>query len=127
MIRTTLPLLLSAAILTSAACHPGSIVNTDPTPSADGTIAGVIRSGATPVVGRTVTATDVATGRSFTAITAANGGYTIKVPAGKYKLDAELRPGETFAKRPDETTINKSDLDSGRDFEISATATVRQN
>src|SRR6476659_5545947 len=44
--------LLCAAVLSFVACHPGAIVDPDPKPSVGGTIAGVVRSGANPVIGR---------------------------------------------------------------------------
>jgi hypothetical protein len=61
---------------------------------------------------------DVRTGSRHTATTAANGGYTIKVPEGTYRLEIELRSGEKLAKKPDDTRINNGDLDPGRDFTI---------
>ena len=110
--------LLSAALLASAACHPGAVIDPGPRPSVGGTIAGMVRSGANPVVGRKVTAVNVATIASSIAITGANGGYTIKVPEGLYRIDLETGPGETISKRPDQTQVNNSDLDSARDFEV---------
>jgi hypothetical protein len=109
---------LLAALLLSAACHPGAIIDPDPKPSVGGTIAGVVRSGANPVIGRKVTAVNVATGAHFEATSGANGGYTIQVPEGTYRFDLETREGETISKRPDQTRVNNSDVDSARDFEI---------
>jgi hypothetical protein len=84
-----------------------------------GTIAGIVSTAAKGAVAdRKVTATNVATGARFDATTGANGGYTIKVPEGTYKLEVELQPGETLTKQPGETKINKSDLDPRRDFVI---------
>jgi hypothetical protein len=60
----------------------------------------------------------VATGSCFDATTGSNGGYTIKVPEGTYRLEVELRVGEMVVNQPDETRIDKSDLDSQRDFTI---------
>jgi hypothetical protein len=60
----------------------------------------------------------VASGARFEATTGANGGYTIKVPEGTYRLEVELHPGEVVLKQPDQTRINKSDLDPQRDFTI---------
>ena len=114
--------LLSAAVLSSLACHPGAIIDPDPKPSVGGTIAGVARSGSNPIVGRKVTAVSVATGTSFSATTGTNGGYTIQVPEGTYRIDLETQSGETLAKRPDQTQVNNSDLDSARDFEVSGPA-----
>jgi len=92
--------------------------------SAGGTIAGIVSAidSAVAVPGRTVTAIDVRTGSRHTAITAANGGYTIKVPEGTYRLEIELRSGERLAKKPDDTRINNGDLDPGRDFTITVGA-----
>ena len=106
------------AMLALAGCHPGAVIDTDPKPSVGGTIAGVVRSGSNPVAGRRVTAINTATGARFDATTGENGGYTIKVPEGTYRIDLETRSGETIAKRPDDTRVNNSDLDSARDFEI---------
>jgi hypothetical protein len=68
------------------------------------------------VPGRKVTATEVSKGTRFDATTGANGGYTIKVPEGTYRLEIDLRGAETLAKRPDDTQVNNGDLDPGRDF-----------
>jgi hypothetical protein len=113
-------MILPAALFFSIACHPGAVVDPDPKPAVGGTIAGVVRSGTNPVMGRKVTAVNVATGASFDATTGTNGGYTLKVPIGTYRIDLETRPGETVSKRPDQTQVNNSDLDSGRDFELTA-------
>jgi len=65
-----------------------------------------------------VTAIEVASGSRFDATTAGNGGYTIKVPQGTYRLEIELHGSESLAKRPDQTKINNGDLDPHRDFVI---------
>jgi len=107
----------------STACHPGSVIDPDPKPSVGGTIAGVVRSGANPVIGRKVTAVNVATSATFEATTGENGGYTIKVPEGTYRIDLETHTGETISKRPDQTRVNNSDLDPGRDFDVAGAPT----
>ena len=61
----------------------------------------------------TVTAINVQTGSRHTATTAGNGGYTIKVPEGTYRLEIELRSGEKVAKKPEDTHVNNGDLDPG--------------
>lgn len=108
-------------LLASLACHPGPVIGTGPKPAAvGGTIAGIVSAtGNAPMPGRKVTAIDTASGTRFDATTAANGGYTIKVPQGTYRLEVELRAGEKVVKQPDETRIQKSDLDTRRDFVIS--------
>jgi hypothetical protein len=108
--------------LASTACHPGPVIGTNNQPSVGGTIAGVVttsdRSVAVP--GRKVTAVNVASGSRYDATTGANGGYTIKVPEGTYRLEIELKSGETVAKQPDQTKINNGDLDPQRNFVITA-------
>ena len=114
--------LLVSALLT-AACHPGPVVNAGAKqPSVGGTIAGVVSTPdpAVAVPGRKVTAIETTKGSRYDTTTAANGGYTIQVPEGTYRIEVELRPGEALAKQPDTTKVNNSDLDSGRDFVITA-------
>lgn len=115
-------ILLVSALLTTA-CHPGPVVNAGAKqPSVGGTIAGVVSTPdpAVAVPGRKVTAVETTSGSRYDTTTAANGGYTIQVPEGTYRIEVELRPGEALAKQPDTTRVNNSDLDSGRDFVITA-------
>jgi hypothetical protein len=115
-------ILLVSALLTTA-CHPGPVVNAGAKqPSVGGTIAGVVSTPdpAVAVPGRKVTAVETTNGSRYDTTTAANGGYTIQVPQGTYRIEVELRPGEALAKQPDTTRVNNSDLDSGRDFVITA-------
>jgi hypothetical protein len=93
-------------------------------PGVGGTIAGVVKTedGATALSARKVTATNVDTGERFEGSTASNGGYTIQVPKGKYRLEVELRPGESLAAGPVSTDINVGDLDARRDFVVTVSA-----
>src|SRR4051812_1890413 len=104
---------LMLALLTSLACHPGPVVDAHPAPSVGGTIAGMVSTADSTVAvpGRKVTAIEVSKGARFDATTGTNGGYTIKVPEGTYRLEIELRESEALAKRPDETHVNNGDLD----------------
>jgi hypothetical protein len=122
-----LPLALAVMVGLSAACHPGPIIDTTPPPSVGGTIAGIVTTTdpAVAVPGRKVSVVDATSGARFDATTATNGGYTIKVPEGTYRIEIELRPGESLAKRPDQTHINNGDLDPHRDFVITAAPRAR--
>ncbi len=113
--------LVALAAVMAIACHPGPVVSAGPDqPSVGGTIAGIVSTETkAPVPNRKVTATDVKTGAKFEAATGPNGGYTIKVTQGTYRLDVELLPGETVVKHPGETRINRSDLDPQRHFVLS--------
>jgi len=119
-----MPLAAAMILLLSLGCHPGPVVDTGPKPPAvGGTIAGIVSTETnTAVTGRRVTAIESTTGTRYEATTGANGGYTIKVPEGTYRLEVELRSGEKLAKKPDDTQINNGDLDPGRDFTITAGA-----
>jgi hypothetical protein len=113
--------MLAVALILSTGCvtHGRAVVDTRDAPEGvGGTIAGTVRASgdSEPVTGRKVTAVNEATGQKFETSTAANGGYTVKVPAGKYRLDVELRDGEALDARPDPTDVNVGDLDPDRDF-----------
>jgi hypothetical protein len=113
------PLILTAALCACNAAH-GPVLDRGTKPeNVQGTISGIVRlAGGGVSAGRRVTAVNLATGQRTDASTAANGGYTMKLPAGKYRLEVELRDGERVTEQPAETEITASDLDSGRDFVI---------
>ena len=119
-------LLSSLLVLIVAACAArGPVVDKgERTPSLSGTIAGFVRMAGsnTPLATRKVTATETSSGASYSTSTAANGGYTMKVPMGKYRLQVELQAGEAIVDAPGELEITRSDLDAGRNFTI----TVKQ-
>jgi hypothetical protein len=114
------------ATLGMAGCVPrGPVLGTgEKTPAATGTISGIVRDAAAnaPLAGRLVTATEVTTGAKYEATTSTTGGYTMKVPTGRYRLAVELREGETIAEGPSELTLSASDLDAARDFVITVKA-----
>jgi hypothetical protein len=121
-------LLVSVAALV-AACgpgpmgRPGPVVNAQPN-KVGGTIAGIVKTADSSVAvpGRKVAVIEVKTGTRHETTTAANGGYTIQVPEGTYRFEIELRPGETLSKKPDDTHVGNSDLDTTRDFIITTRA-----
>jgi hypothetical protein len=112
----------------SAACgsgiaRPGPVINTQPA-QVGGTIAGIAKTSdaSIAVPGRKVTVIEVKTGARHETTTGANGGYTIQVPEGTYRIEIELRPGETLTRQPGETHVGNSDLDTTRDFVITMRA-----
>ena len=115
--RLALGLLVCLAAL-SAACHPGPILSTEQ--KVGGTIAGIVKTADSTVAvpGRKISVIDVSTGTRRDTTTGANGGYTIQVPEGTYRIEIELHSGETVATQPEQTHINNGDLDAGRDFVI---------
>jgi hypothetical protein len=119
--RAQLGLVLMMVAAVSSCMPRGPIVDTgSKPPNVGGTISGTVRAagGTTPLTGRKVTAINLSTGERFEVSTATNGGYTIKVPVGRYRLEVELREGESVAEQPGETEVSASDMDADRDFTI---------
>ena len=117
-----LHLITACVALTLGSCAPRGPVlgRSDTSPERTGTISGIVRAAGsnTPLSARRITAVDVTNGTKFETSTASNGGYTIKVPVGRYRLEIELRAGEVVDKGPAELEISRSDVDAARDFFI---------
>jgi len=113
-------LLLAVFLTSSVACHPGQPLAGGAKQPANGTISGAATTSdrSVALTGRKVTVTQISTNPHYDTTTAANGGYTIQVPPGTYRIELELRPGETLEKHPADTRVNGSDLDPGRDFVV---------
>ncbi len=117
-----LPVWAIATLVAVAGCAPrGPVVDTGARPAGvGGTIAGAVRATAetTALSGRKVTAINEQTNARFETSTGSAGGYTLKVPAGTYRLEVELRSGETLDVRPEPTDVGVGDIDSARDFVV---------
>ena len=116
-----LSMVLAGCGATGPAYDPG------PRPDVGGSISGRVSAndGTTALSGRKVTAVNVATGRRYDVSTSTNGGYTVRVPVGMYRLEVELRGGETITTQPEATIdIDRGDLDAARDFVISVQPAV---
>ena len=88
-------------------------------PTTPGTIGGIVKSpGGEPIVGRTVNAVEVKTAQRYRVVTSSNGGFSIRVPPGEYRLEVELREGERVLQDPGTMRIHRSDLDANRDVVI---------
>jgi len=112
------------ALLMAGAFRRGvPVVDLGPKPvNARGTITGIVRGpeGTSPLAGRTVEIVNEATGERRSVQTAENGGFTIQLPAGKYRLELTLKPGETIVKRPGIVDLGKGDIDSHIEFVLSS-------
>jgi len=109
------------ALLGGAACHTNRPVwSATPGDSrTPGTIAGILKTpGGEPVPGRRVSAVSVETAQRYSAESNVNGGFSIHVPPGKYRLEPELREGETLVRDPGVINVNKSDTDANREIVI---------
>ena len=60
----------------------------------------------------------MATEQHYDVTTATNGGYTIKVPPGRYRLEVELRGGDQLAQQPGQTNVNVGDVDEQLNFVV---------
>jgi hypothetical protein len=102
-----------------AARHGRPIIGGSTVPNPTGTISGTVTSSTgTPLEGRRVSAINMATEAHFEATTSGNGGYTIKVPTGRYRLEVELRGGDQLARQPDQTNVNAGDVDEQLNFVV---------
>jgi hypothetical protein len=119
--RRAARLLAVVMLFAGTACRTGRPVwsatpGDDTTP---GTIAGILRtSGGDPVAGRRVEAIPLEGSQKYATVTSVTGGFSIPVPPGKYRLQPELREGETVVRDPGVVDITKSDLDANRDIVI---------
>lgn len=120
------------ALMYSTGCRQGvPTVDLGPKPpNALGTITGIVRGtekeNTSEMTGRTVEVVNVATGEKRTTTTAMNGGFTIQLPKGKYRLDLQLHAGETLVKRPDVVDLDRGDIDSHIVFVVSGARTARR-
>lgn len=113
-----------AAAVVVLSCRRGvPVVDVGPKPpSPRGTITGIVRGpeGTSPVAGRTVHVVNVATGERHAVKTSSNGGFTIELPAGKYRLELPLRDGEMLVKSPGVVDLDTGDIDSHVEFVLAA-------
>jgi hypothetical protein len=104
------------------------IIDTAPKPlQADGTLSGIVRGpeGTSPVDGRTVEVVNVETHARQHTTTNSAGGYSFKLPPGKYRVELQLREGESLVKQPGLIDLNRSDVDAHADFVIGTPRVLR--
>ena len=110
------------ALLVLAACRTGvPVLDANPgPPSVNGTITGNLsgEDGKTPIAGRKVTAINIETGERISAVTSSTGGYTLKVPPARYRMDVELAAGETIVRNEGTFTVSASELQHDIDLRI---------
>ena len=112
---SALSVVLVLVALAGTACRPGQpIIDTTPGKNTTpGTIAGNLRTTAgDPLPGREVRAVNATTSQKYSAVTGVTGGFSIKVPPGKYRLELDLLEEESVAQEPGLIDINQSDLDT---------------
>jgi hypothetical protein len=109
-------LVMFAASAAGTSCrHATLVADAGPKPpTAAGTISGQLRTpgNGAPVVGRTVTAINNADGTRHQVTTNNTGGFTIKVPPGRYRIEVEQQSGEVVSGAPTDQQVGESDIDS---------------
>jgi carboxypeptidase family protein len=118
-----------AALLYAGGCRRGvPAVDLGPKPpAARGTLTGLVHGpNDAALSGRTVEVVNVASGEKFTTQTATNGGFTIELPKGKYRLDLQLRDGETLVRRPGVVDLDRGDIDSHIEFVVNPARSARR-
>ncbi len=61
---------------------------------------------------------NIQTGARQRVTTNRSGGFTFKVPPGKYRVEVALREGESVIKQPDVIEVDRSDVDAHADVVI---------
>ena len=109
-------------LLALGACRTGvPLVDANPGPPVVmGTITGNVsgEDGTTPVPGRKVTAVNLDTSAREAVMTSETGGYTFKLPAGRYRVEVELLPGEAATGDTGEFKLSRSELQHDVDIRI---------
>ena len=112
-----------AAVLAATGCRTGRPIydSSHENHQTPGTIGGILRAGigGEPVADRRVIAVSLSDAtQRYPATTNVTGGFSIKVPPGKYRLEVDLRDGERILRSPGTIDINKSDLDANLEVVI---------
>ena len=117
------------ALVASGGCRRGvAVVDLDASaPDVRGTLTGTVRGpeGTNAIPGRDVVILNTDTGARHDAQTGANGGFTIQLPAGQYRVELPVRTGETLVKRPGLVNLGKGDIDSHIEFVLGPARIVR--
>jgi hypothetical protein len=81
-----------------------------------GTISGTVKSGAVPLPGVAVTATNTLTGKKYATTTDITGAFSMSIPKnGRYVVKAELA---AFAAATQEVLINSAGLNGGKPAQV---------
>lgn len=102
------------ALVLASACRGGFASAPEPAPRAPephATITGTVRGldATSSVAGRTLAVIDVTTGQRTVVRTSSSGGFSVAVPAGRYRLEMSLHDGETLVTHPDLLNVDQGD------------------
>ena len=118
-----------AALALATACRRGlpDVGAAEASTGAHATINGSVRGAESnsPVPGRTISILDVRTGERRSVQTTSTGTFTIDLPAGQYRLDIDLRDGETVLKHPNVVALDAGDVDAHLEFVVASARLAR--
>jgi carboxypeptidase family protein len=114
--------LIAAAIGFGVTCHPRPTILTTSSAAIGGTIAGVLTGPPDAGLGdRTVAVINIDTGQRYETTTGTNGGYSLRVPPGTYRLEVQLRAGEQLAENSgSQLLLKNSDGETGSPVDANA-------
>lgn len=109
---------MGLSVLVAAGCRRPVPEAAGAQQSPQATLAGSVRSpaGAAAVQGRTVEAINVQTGERRAVVTGSGGSFTFDLPAGRYRLEPALRPGESVIRQPGIIDVARGDVDGPIDI-----------
>jgi hypothetical protein len=117
--QLVLPAALAAGLFTGSGCHPNADLVSVSSAAIGGTIAGVVTGPADATLAdRTVTIVNVETGERYQTATGEKGGYSLRVPPGRYRLDVQLRPGEQLAEKEPTILLNTGGREITKDVNV---------
>jgi hypothetical protein len=117
--QLVLPTALAAGLLTGSGCHPNAELVSISSAAIGGTIAGVVTGPADATLAdRTVTISNVETGERYETATGEHGGYSLRVPTGRYRLEVQLRPGEQLAEKDPVILFNSGGREITKDVNV---------
>ena len=111
------------------ACRRGvPVIDTAPKPiEAQGTLSGTVRGpeGTTAIDGRIVEVVNIATNERQRTTSNSAGGFSFKLNPGKYRVELQLREGESLVKQPGVIDLHRSDVDARADFVLGQARVLR--
>jgi hypothetical protein len=95
---------VATSVLVGADCHPTTTIVKTTSAAVGGTIAGVLHGPSDDALAdRNISVVNIETGERYQSTTGPNGGYSVRVPTGTYRLEVQLRKREKLSE--DEPTI----------------------
>jgi hypothetical protein len=121
MMRRSIALCLALLVLLLAAT-PDLQPNGLPRATLVGRITGPLGRG--PVAGRQVVAIEVTTGARYATKTHVSGGFTLLLPAGRYRLDVAVTWAERVVEAPEVLELEPGDFVRGADVVLGGAGLV---